>query len=384
MSQELQAALAAEYKKRIAILGSRIKAVDHHLIHLLARRISISKEVAMVKLEAGERLYNPERETDRLAAVAEWGSEQGLNPDFVRAILYLIIDESCKQQIALTDTLRIDGTYEKFVPSLDDLHANLLRLTEAYAPMYESSYGKLHPATRALITFEREQVAAAIKKLPHKHSMLDLGCATGREMRLLAEEFDDLQGFDLSGHMVEEGRKLAQAEGLHHVKLDVHDIEQKLPVADSSVSFVLMNGGTGSDVPDISAVFNEIQRVLVPGGRFVASFYNKEAWTQRIFFPWRLGTVAGVDRDRGCLEVFCDGKLVPVYAKPYTFEEVKALLPEGLSISKDYRYPTLLSVLPEEVMENGCAKMLENIDRGLSEERDVSLGSYLIISGKKA
>lgn len=375
-------------KKRLGILAGRLTSTDKQLVHLLARRIAIAKEVAMVKMEGEEGLYRPKIEKTRLTRIANWAREEGINPEFARAVLYGIIGESCKQQIALTDRLRLKRAYEKFEPTLDELHTNLIKLTKGCAKDYEAMYDKGHPATKALRDFERSKAMEIIKELPHRNLMLDLGCATGLESRHFSEHFMSLRGFDISPAMIERGRiilnkETAEGESPGKIQLDVHDVEQPLPIEDSSVSFILMNGGTGSDVPDIQAVLEEIERVLVPGGHFLVSFYNKAGWAQRIFFPWPLGLAANVDQDRGCLEVNFKGKPIPIFAKPYTLEEVKEMIPNDLAVCSTHAYPTLQSVLPTEVMQNGCAPILEEIDRRLAESPEMDLGAYLIIHGKK-
>jgi len=367
---------------RLDIVGKRLKAVDRHLVHLLARRVFLAKEVAMIKVEDKTPLYRKEVEEDRLNLVSEWANEEGINPEFARSLLYSIIGESCKQQMMIIDSLRLGKMVEKFTPTYQELQKNLLRLTEYWASRYER-YTAGNPATSALVIFERNIIDTTLSGLGNREMCLDLGCATGKEIRRISRRFSKLLGFDISTPMIKTGKEKISLTKKTNVKLMVHDVENSWPLKDGSVSFIIMNNGTASDVKNLTFVFNEVVRVLKPGGRFVMSFYNKEAWTQRIFFPWPLGLVAGIDQDRDCLEVKLEKETIPIFAKPYTLDEVKEMVPRQLCLLSWHTYPTLMSVLPKEIVEETLPKgLIHRLDNELAQT-DHGLGSYVIISGER-
>ena len=370
-------------KNRVSIRATRLKAIDRHMVHLLALRTRLASEVAMIKVEDNTPLYREGVETDRLNAVSEWARMDGINPEFARSVLYPIIGESCKRQMTVIDQLRLEGVAEKFNPTLQELRQNLISLTDAWALQYDDCYGTGHPATVAFSQYEQSIIDDNIRALDNNDFVLDLGCATGRELRRIAHRFKHLQGFDISQSMIEVGRMLNEDRQLKNLLLHVHDIETKLPLADNSVSMVIMNCGTGSDVSDITSTFAEIRRVLMPGGRFVISFYNREAWTQQVFFPWPLGLVAGIDQDRNCLEVYDGTKYVPIFARPYSLGEIESFIPSHLSILSSATYPTLAAILPPEVIEaTNSDGVIAKIDNAIAQ-LETGLGAYIVISCKK-
>ncbi|MEI6479929.1 MAG: chorismate mutase [bacterium] len=370
-------------KDRLDILGQKIASVDRHFVHLLARRVRLAKEVAMIKIEDGSPLYRSQKEKERLDQVSKWAEEEGVNPEFARSLLYPVIGESCKNQMVIVDSLRLGNSSEKFNPTYEELQANLIRLTESWAPKYDLEYDREHPATAALTKFEHGVIDRIISQSCDGKYALDLGCATGKEIRRLSKRFRKLQGFDISPAMVEFGLKGVAKEGLKNINLEVHDIESRFPVEDCSVSFLIMNNGTGSDVQNLSFVFSEIRRVLKPHGRFLISFYNKEAWAQRTFFPWPLGLVAGIDQERNCLEVRLGNELIPIFAQPYTLSEIKGMIPDRLCVLESYTYPVLTSILPTEIIESikpvGTIQELDDI----IVQTETGLGAYIIVAGKK-
>lgn len=369
---------------KLAVLGKRLRGIDRHLVHLLARRLQVACEVAMIKIEDGAELYRAQIERQRLAQVAQWAREDGINPQFARAMLYAIIGESCKTQMGLTDRFRIRRRAETFVPPYPVLRKNLLRLTKSLAPTYDQKYGNTHQATAALARFEQRRVDALCDDLAHHGVVVDLGCATGRELRRLSHRFEQLVGFDISPDMVREGKKSAHREDHNNISFRVHDVETTLPIPDASVSLVIMNCGTGSDVDKLPFVLNEIKRILKKGGRFLISFYNKESWVQQYYFPWPIGLAAGIDPYRNCLEVIYRNRSVPVFARPYTMDEVVEMMPTHLSVLSNTTFPTLTSILPGEIVcETKPEGVVEQLDEVLATQSNGTLGAYIVLTGER-
>jgi len=98
--------------------------------------------------------------------------------------------------------------------------------------------------------------------------VLDLGCGAGTDL-LIAAQMTGAEGraigVDMTSSMVERAWASAQEMGLAHVQLRESLIE-RLPLEDDSVDVVISNGVIDL-VPDKDAVFDEIDRVLRPGGR---------------------------------------------------------------------------------------------------------------------
>jgi SAM-dependent methyltransferase len=97
---------------------------------------------------------------------------------------------------------------------------------------------------------------------------LDLGCGAGTDLLVAAQMIGAdgrAIGVDMTGAMLERASASAAEMGLGNVELHESLIES-LPVADGSVDVVISNGVIDL-VPDKEAVFDEIDRVLRPGGR---------------------------------------------------------------------------------------------------------------------
>ncbi|HTP59229.1 MAG TPA: methyltransferase domain-containing protein, partial [Spirochaetia bacterium] len=101
---------------------------------------------------------------------------------------------------------------------------------------------------------------------------VDLGSGQGRDVLRLAETVGKdgrVYGIDASDGMLERARSTAERLGVGNVSFQKADLEH-LPLDSGSVNLVISNC-TINHAPDKQAVWNEIFRVLVPGGRFVVS-----------------------------------------------------------------------------------------------------------------
>jgi SAM-dependent methyltransferase len=98
--------------------------------------------------------------------------------------------------------------------------------------------------------------------------VLDLGCGAGTDLLIAAQMTGPSGraiGIDMTTAMLERARGSAAKMGLESVELHETLIET-LPVEDASVDVVISNGVIDL-IPNKEAVFDEIDRVLRPGGR---------------------------------------------------------------------------------------------------------------------
>lgn len=108
----------------------------------------------------------------------------------------------------------------------------------------------------------------ALGRIDPGATVLDLGCGAGTDLLIAAQMTGPagrVIGVDMTTAMLERARASAAAMGLDHVELHESLIES-LPLEDASVDVVISNGVIDL-VPDKDAVFDEIDRVLRPGGR---------------------------------------------------------------------------------------------------------------------
>jgi SAM-dependent methyltransferase len=98
--------------------------------------------------------------------------------------------------------------------------------------------------------------------------VLDLGCGAGTDLLIAAQLVGStgrVIGVDMTAPMLERAGASARDMGLENVELHESLIES-LPLDDASMDVVISNGVIDL-VPDKDAVFDEIDRVLRPGGR---------------------------------------------------------------------------------------------------------------------
>jgi SAM-dependent methyltransferase len=98
--------------------------------------------------------------------------------------------------------------------------------------------------------------------------VLDLGCGAGTDLLIAAQmagRAGRALGVDMTAAMLERAEASAREMGLANVELHGSLIEA-LPLDDASVDIVISNGVIDL-VPNKEAVFDEIDRVLRPGGR---------------------------------------------------------------------------------------------------------------------
>lgn len=98
-------------------------------------------------------------------------------------------------------------------------------------------------------------------------AVLDVGCGAGMDALIAAREVGDggrVAGVDLTPEMVEVARSAADEAGAAHLTFEVGQAEE-LPFRDASFDVVTSNAVINL-VPDKERTFEEMARVLQPGG----------------------------------------------------------------------------------------------------------------------
>jgi ubiquinone/menaquinone biosynthesis C-methylase UbiE len=100
-------------------------------------------------------------------------------------------------------------------------------------------------------------------------TIVDLGCGTGADVCIAALIVGDrgrVVGIDITPAMVAKAERAARQMGLTNVQLHVADIA-RVPMENSSVDVVISNGAINLSSHK-ACVFQEVFRILRPGGRF--------------------------------------------------------------------------------------------------------------------
>lgn len=368
-------------------LGVRLRKVDQHVVELLGQRMRLSLQVEEYKRQRKQPIFRGEVEKRRLDEAYEWAARYGLNPEFARSIFYAIIGESCKMQM-----IQLQGEVDPAAKDLDEeqwhkqLKENLLRLTARCAPTYDEQYSATFYATRLHAEFEQHLIMEVCRGCRGEAPALDLGCATGRVAFMLGNYFAEVVGYDLSPDMVRIARSKYGDAPPNNKKLrfEVADLEECIPQPDRTVALAVMSMGFASDLRLIRKVLREVHRVLVPGGMAFLSFYNAEALLYRWeFIPWPVGLAAEINLQKHCLEVrWAENEVYPIYARPYTLDEINNLMPRGLPILKTTTHPTICSILPDVLFDNEQVRdSIGAIDVKLADENS---GAYITVIARKS
>jgi arsenite methyltransferase len=108
----------------------------------------------------------------------------------------------------------------------------------------------------------------SLGRLSPGERVLDLGSGAGTDSLVAAQmvgEEGHVTGIDMTPAMLAKARAAADEMGMTNVEFVAGEAE-KLPFPDESFDVVISNGVIDL-IPDKDAVFSELHRVLVPGGR---------------------------------------------------------------------------------------------------------------------
>ncbi len=114
--------------------------------------------------------------------------------------------------------------------------------------------------------------AISYAKAKPGETCVDLGSGRGTDVLRLAEEVGEkgfVFGIDVSDGMLEKARKNAAKFNVNNVRFINCELEST-PIPDGTIDLVISNC-TLNHASDKQAVWNEIFRMLKPGGRFVIS-----------------------------------------------------------------------------------------------------------------
>ena len=124
----------------------------------------------------------------------------------------------------------------------------------------------------------RDLDAAVVRRVPlvlADHTVLELGCGTGKNTEWLAERARRVVGLDISSGMLARARERVPAS---HVAFVRADVRMPWPVRDA-VADVVIGNLVLEHVDTLAPVFAEAARVLRPGGQlFICELHPYRQW----------------------------------------------------------------------------------------------------------
>ena len=123
------------------------------------------------------------------------------------------------------------------------------------------------------------------------HTVLEVGCGTGKNTLLLAQLGERVCALDLSVGMLEQAKRKIQSD---RVLFAVADLTKAWPCKTESVDLIVCNLVL-EHVRDLSVIFSEAHRALVAGGQFFISELHP--------FRQYQGTKANFQRGQETIEI---------------------------------------------------------------------------------
>jgi ubiquinone/menaquinone biosynthesis C-methylase UbiE len=233
--------------------------------------------------------------------------------------------------------------------------------------------------------FTDTEMEFLLGKITKNECVLDMGCGTGRFTVPLAATGAQVSGLDLSAGMLVQARRKLAERGL---TADLREGDMSaLPFPDGMFDTVTsMLALMHIPLADRQTVFNEVHRVLKPGGRMLLCVKN--AIFERMFKGDRFASVDVTDVDDNKL-IFTETNSGTVYTAPwYSFapHDLNALFTKAGMTITHLRGNSPLSVwLADEVLaDSGIRAIVQGLERTLADVPPFShLGYHLLVEAVK-
>ena len=181
---------------------------------------------------------------------------------------------------------------------------------------------------------EKEAVLSAIGPVEDK-DVLEIACGTGRFTVMLAERGANIIGLDISGPMLQQGRRKAQATGVADTVEFMRGDAGRLPFEDDEFDVVFaMRFFHLADTP--AAFLAEMQRV----SRDIVFFDTFNSFSTRTLYNWAL----------------------PMGSRLYSGSDVDTLLAETDLDLVDAKHDFILPYGFYREIPSGIARALRNVD----------------------
>ena len=120
----------------------------------------------------------------------------------------------------------------------------------------------------------------------NRKRVLDYGCGSGYGTALISEHSLEVTGIDISSEAIEYAQSQYSAPNLKYMRIDPAEVAP-LPFPDSSFDVVL-SFQVIEHVQNVSAYLQEIDRVLVPGGKVIIATPDRSTRLFSFQKPWNM------------------------------------------------------------------------------------------------
>lgn len=173
---------------------------------------------------------------------------------------------------------------------------------EWWSTYFDAGYVREYEPLFDLVS-DRRQVARLIELLQLESGarILDVPCGQGRHAHLLAEAGFDVDGLDLSAHLIALAKQRGTAKNLRYRRGDMRKLPANWTGRFDAVLDLFTSFGFFSDARDDAKVIHEFARVLKPGGVLVWHGGSRDGVMAK-FLPsdwWQTtdGTIIAQDRE---------------------------------------------------------------------------------------
>ncbi len=88
----------AWWNKKLSHLREDVRCIDHEILKLIRKRMDVCIEIGEIKKYMGKQIFDPLQEERVLKDKMALGASSGLNKNFIRKLMRLIMDYSKELQ----------------------------------------------------------------------------------------------------------------------------------------------------------------------------------------------------------------------------------------------------------------------------------------------
>ena len=343
---------------------------------------------------------------DNVDQIIIWSCEQ-VQPSIIQSlknintdIIYIRPEEidKLKSISHFIPTSQRDYDYAVAVNTIADLLLKRLKklfhlvLSEVAAPIYNKLYGKTKVATSAMMQFEESLLEKLIEDMTNNGrtgKAVDVGCGTGRHSFPLARHFKEVYAFDFSPRMIEQAKQEKQRQNITNIFFSVADLEYEEIIDERAfyqeADLVLASFGLASFIEDTSQMLRRFYNWMKEDAYLVLSFYNRQSLILQVTPNWRDTSLsAHLDVENNTLRVeLSPESIFYIFCKPFS-RVVRGAINSVFEIEAIYTYPTLMSLMPNDLLEHPLAnKLFSYLDGHVANHPDFFLGYYVTVIARK-